>query len=338
MKCPKCGWENLPKAKACLQCGIALDGAIAAAFDPPRKGKKDKFTTAKLFKREKPVGAVPSSLDLNPFLRFFYRIWNFLWSSLPTYLKIVLTAVLGFIPGLGQLIGKRVKPGLLFLTTAVFLIVMFTVLIISEFSTFILYLIIFLAVISSYDNLVHYFKANKYSLNLPIHIGLLLTSMSWLFFVGTLFYLIFNIFYFWVAIPNNQITSLFQINDHILFNRRAYQNRPIARGDIVAAVYYERDNRGEPGIERIIGLPGDEIKIINGALYVNDEPLDENLYPLAQVPAIDATIKLTDNAYFLFGYRQHNQNDPELISYTKNQIVGKALLIFNPPPRRRILP
>jgi len=232
------------------------------------------------------------------------------------------------------LIGNRIKLGLLFLTTAAFLIVMFTVLITSEFSTFILYLIIFLAVISSYDNLVRYFKANKYSLNIPIHIGLLLTSMSWLFFVCTLFYLIFNIFYFWVALPDNRITSLFQINDHILFNRRAYQNRPIERGDIVAAVHYE----GLPGLERIIGLPGDEIKIINGAIYVNDEPLDENRYPLAQVPAMDATIKLTDNAYFLFGYRQHNQNDPELISYTKNQIVGKALLIFNPPPSRRILP
>ena len=334
MICPKCGWENQPKAKTCLQCGIALESAMSAEFDPPRKGKKDKFTTAKLFKREKPVGAVPSSLDLNPFLRFFYRIWNFLWSSLPTYLKIVLTAIVGFIPGLGQLIGNRIKLGLLFLTTAAFLIVMFTVLITSEFSTFILYLIIFLAVISSYDNLVRYFKANKYSLNIPIHIGLLLTSMSWLFFVCTLFYLIFNIFYFWVALPDNRITSLFQINDHILFNRRAYQNRPIERGDIVAAVHYE----GLPGLERIIGLPGDEIKIINGAIYVNDEPLDENRYPLAQVPAMDATIKLTDNAYFLFGYRQHNQNDPELISYTKNQIVGKALLIFNPPPSRRILP
>lgn len=55
-----------------------------------------------------------------------------------------------------------------------------------------------------------------------------------------------------------------------LFSGRVFYDEP-QRGDIVV-FKYPKDNRTD-FIKRIVGLPGDRIKLVDGILYINDEPV-----------------------------------------------------------------
>jgi len=62
----------------------------------------------------------------------------------------------------------------------------------------------------------------------------------------------------------------------IVVDTKHYSNNPINRGDIV---YYRvpnefKERMGEYSISRVVGLPGEKIKITSGRVYVDGKPLD----------------------------------------------------------------
>lgn len=103
-----------------------------------------------------------------------------------------------------------------------------------------------------------------------------------------------------------------------------------AHGDII---WVSVDIDGPIGtindIVRIIGIPGDSIKIENGTLYVNGEA--SKLYQAGQVLAGDITgeVVLGENEYFVMGDNQKHSTDSRSDKYgtiTLNNICG--LYIF----------
>jgi signal peptidase I len=58
----------------------------------------------------------------------------------------------------------------------------------------------------------------------------------------------------------------------LFFNRLAYGFGAPRRGDIVAIML---DGGGAVLVKRVIGLPGERVRISAGIVYINDEPLDE---------------------------------------------------------------
>src|SRR5579883_2348887 len=65
--------------------------------------------------------------------------------------------------------------------------------------------------------------------------------------------------------------------DRLFVNKFAYNFEKISRGDVVV-FYYPRDP-SKSYIKRVIGLPGDNIQIRDGRVYVNGELLDEPYVP-----------------------------------------------------------
>src|SRR5215469_11339106 len=65
--------------------------------------------------------------------------------------------------------------------------------------------------------------------------------------------------------------------ERIFINKLVYRFESIERGDIIV-FHYPRDTR-KSFIKRVIGLPGDRIRIAYGHVYVNDEPLPESYVP-----------------------------------------------------------
>src|SRR5437667_9789028 len=67
--------------------------------------------------------------------------------------------------------------------------------------------------------------------------------------------------------------------ERIFVNKFVYRMEPIQRGDIVV-FRYPRDP-SKSYIKRVIGIPGDQLRIDSGQLYVNGEPLEEDYVPRA---------------------------------------------------------
>lgn len=84
------------------------------------------------------------------------------------------------------------------------------------------------------------------------------------------------------VIPSESMTPGLLVHDHIIVNKHSYgikmplgdgwliKFKPPQRGDVVVFRYPQ--NRDVFFIKRLIGLPGDKIKIQNGQIIVNEKP------------------------------------------------------------------
>lgn len=69
------------------------------------------------------------------------------------------------------------------------------------------------------------------------------------------------------------------------------------RGDVVICYYPGREERC---VKRVIGLPGETIKVVSGTVYINGEPLEED-YLTYKARYSCPEITLDDGEYFLLG-------------------------------------
>ena len=84
--------------------------------------------------------------------------------------------------------------------------------------------------------------------------------------------LIKNYLLFMVSIPSGSMAPTLNEGDR-LFVTKIYNLDNIKRGDIIVFKSRELD---DTLIKRVIGLPGDVIKIVAGKVYVNNEEIVEN--------------------------------------------------------------
>ena len=71
-----------------------------------------------------------------------------------------------------------------------------------------------------------------------------------------------------VTVRGTGMEPTFPHSSIIVVNKKAYEKRIPVRGDVVVT----KDNR----IFRVIGLPGDQIDLYAGRIYINDEPVTES--------------------------------------------------------------
>jgi signal peptidase I len=85
-------------------------------------------------------------------------------------------------------------------------------------------------------------------------------------------------------IPSQSMEPTLLVGDHLLVNKFIFEGRgawyekilpyrPIHRGDIIVFKFPYDDHPHY--VKRVIGLPGDHIRIVKGQLIVNGTPLDE---------------------------------------------------------------
>lgn len=120
----------------------------------------------------------------------------------------------------------------------------------------------------------------------------------------------------------------------VVVNKLAYRLGEPTIGDIVV-FYFPRDPDQEY-IKRLIGLPGDQVKIEDGTVYVNGQALDEPY--LAIHPNYTGSWTVPSNQVFVLGDNRNNSSDSHRWGTVPlDYIVGKALVVYWPPADWKLL-
>jgi signal peptidase I len=117
---------------------------------------------------------------------------------------------------------------------------------------------------------------------------------------------------------------------------------PPKRGDVIVFIY--PDDRKKDFIKRLVGLPGETVEIRNGTVYINDQPLLDPVfsqryyYNRGDLAAEGQKISVPENSFFVLGDNSASSKDSRYWGFVGRQdILGKAMLIYWPPQRIRII-
>lgn len=111
----------------------------------------------------------------------------------------------------------------------------------------------------------------------------------------------------------------------------------IARGDTV--VFYYPSDPTKSYIKRVIGLPGDQVAIEEGQVYVNGKRLDEAYVPPEYRDRQTVPLTVVPEAqYYVLGDHRSSSNDSRSWGPVPRQyIYGKAVFVYWPIEKMGVL-
>ncbi len=149
-------------------------------------------------------------------------------------------------------------------------------------------------------------------------------------------------------IPSGSMIPSLLVGDHILVNKFIYGIKipfinktliPIStphRNDVIVFIFPK--DKSKDFIKRVIGLPGETLKIINGKIYINEKLFDDE-YGIYSDSQEQRLINPTKSNYgptkipaghlFVMGDNRDNSHDSRFWGFVPIESVrGKALIIY----------
>lgn len=137
----------------------------------------------------------------------------------------------------------------------------------------------------------------------------------------------------WVAYPvrvdSASMEPTFTAGDVVLVSRTPPTAQDVHRGDLVV---FASPQDGRCTLKRVVGMPGDEVVILDGLLYVNDEPLDEAYVDRRQLKGYySRTARVPADSVFVLGDNRGNSVDSrDYGSVSLDTLTGRVLLTVWP--------
>ena len=167
-------------------------------------------------------------------------------------------------------------------------------------------------------------------------------------------------------IPSESMENTLLVGDYLLVNKLCYGGQglgdhlmpyqKIARQDIIV-FHYPVDPK-QHFVKRVIGLPGDRIKMVNKKVFINGRPLDESYvrfieppnnlfrddFPRVDIPAYgldgkwwlqmrklveDGELIVPEGHYFVMGDNRDDSQDSRYWGFVPQEnIIGRPLIIY----------
>jgi signal peptidase I len=133
-----------------------------------------------------------------------------------------------------------------------------------------------------------------------------------------------------VKVEGTSMAPRLHDQDRLFINKFAYNFEKIERDDVVV-FYYPRDIQ-KSYIKRVIGLPGDTVRIKDGEVFVNGKAIDEPYVPerFRDVRSMDA-FQVPLGEYFVMGdHRSISSDSRDFGPVERKLIYGKAAFVYWP--------
>lgn len=156
-------------------------------------------------------------------------------------------------------------------------------------------------------------------------------------------YFVLMLIYYVVAIPEivsgASMEPTLYTNERILVDKVTPHFKPYKRGDIV--VLHPPSNDNIDYVKRIIGLPGEIIKILNCKVYISkdgnqfvlvEDYLYDNMCTLGGTTIVEGkSQRISGDSYVVLGDNRTRSADSRIIGQiTSDRIIGKVVLRFWP--------
>jgi len=116
--------------------------------------------------------------------------------------------------------------------------------------------------------------------------------------------------------------------EFVIVNKLAYTFGDPRIGDVIV-FHYPRDPKQEY-IKRVIGLAGDTVKISNGQVMVNGNPIDEPY--ISAPPRYESEWVVPADSLFVLGDNRNNSSDSHNWGpVPMENVIGRALFVYWPP-------
>ena len=167
-------------------------------------------------------------------------------------------------------------------------------------------------------------------------------------------------------IPSESMMNTLLVGDYLLVNKLCYGGaglgdlvmpyQKIGRGDIV--VFHYPVDPQQHFVKRVIGVPGDHLRLVNKQVWINGKPLKESYvrfldppnnmfrdnFPRLDIPAVglegkwwlemrklveDGQLIVPAGHYFVMGDNRDNSQDSRYWGFVpRENIIGRPLLIY----------
>ncbi|GDX61907.1 signal peptidase I [Candidatus Levyibacteriota bacterium] len=158
---------------------------------------------------------------------------------------------------------------------------------------------------------------------------------------------IFLIVYAWLFRPfevsGKSMHPTFHDGEYVITNLIGLKFNNLNRGDVI--VFKAPKDKDKDFIKRIIGLPGDKIKLLENEIYINDKKINESAYLGIDIKTSEgiflkegSSITVPSENYFVCGdNREYSSDSREWGFVTKEAIIGKSIFVYWPQDRLRII-
>ncbi len=156
-----------------------------------------------------------------------------------------------------------------------------------------------------------------------------LRLMSWGYALGVALMVVAVVFTLWfesIQITDSGMAPALQKGDIVLFDKLAKHAATPRRGD----AYAFGNAAGGVSLGRVVGLPGEQVQVAAGCVYINGELLDESRY-IQPANGNMAAVALGQDEFFLMpDDRTAAVLDGEAMTMPFSKLIGRAALRVSP--------
>jgi len=162
--------------------------------------------------------------------------------------------------------------------------------------------------------------------------------------LAVILFLVINLLSARVRVEGYSMLPTLDNGEYVLISRLSYKLNDYQRGDIIVfrppmypnAPFWQRlfglpgfEDQYEDYIKRIIGLPGETVKIANGTVFINNIPLKETY--IAAPPDYSNEWTVPAGELFVLGDNRNNSADSHAWGFLpEKNVLGKALVVYWP--------